>query len=213
MNMNNLNKKGQSLIELIVAMAIGVILLVGGVSAIVPILKISSNVARIQAASALGKELLDNARVLADSNWHAFGGLSMGAANGYYIVASTSPFTIATGTESVAVATTTYTRHFYLEDVYRNPTFILSAGDVGPSDQYDPSTKKITVVYSWPPNASGTIVSYLVRTGDDVVSISDWTSGPFQDGPISATRANGGFASSSNIDYSGTPGSIVVTGF
>jgi hypothetical protein len=206
--MNIKNKKGQSIIELIVAMAIGVILLVGGVSAIVPVLKISGNVARIQAASALGKELLDNTRVLADSNWHSLIGLSMGSANSYYLVASTSPFTVATGTESIIAATTTYTRYFYLEDVYRNPPFITSGGS-----EYDPSTKKITVVYSWPPSASNTIISYLTRVGDDVVSVSDWTGGGFQDGPILATRANRSFATSSGIDYTGTPGSIVVNGF
>jgi len=68
--------RGQSIMELIVAMAIGVILVVGAVSAISPILKISGDVARIQTGAALGKELLENARVLAEANWHAMDSLA-----------------------------------------------------------------------------------------------------------------------------------------
>lgn len=191
-------------------MAIGVILLVGGVSAIVPILKISSNVSRIQTASALGKELLENARVLTSSNWHALDSLSTSSVNRYYVNASSSPFTFATGTESVVVSTTTYTRFFYLDDVYRRAT---APFEPGVNDSYDPSTKKITVVYAWPPDSSNMIVSYLTRVGDDVLFVNDWTGGGNQDGPLTATSTNNSFATSSNIDYSGTPGSVVITGF
>lgn len=192
-------------------MAIGVILLVGGVSAIVPILKISSNVARIQTASSLGKELLENARVLAASNWHTLDSLSTSFANRYYVNASISPFTFATGTESIIVSTTTYTRFFYLDDVYRNLASPFEPGVAG--GDYDPSTKKITVVYTWPPNASNTIVSYLTRVGDDVLFVNDWTGGGNQAGPLTVTSTNSSFATSSNIDYTGTPGSLVITGF
>lgn len=203
------NRRGQSLIELVVALAIGVILLVGGVASIVSILKISSNVGRIQTASALGKELLENVRSLSSANWHALDGLSTTSANPYHVIASTSPFTVATGTESVIVSTTTYTRLFYLDDVYRNPTTPFEPGGT----VYDPSTKKITVVYSWPPNASNTIISYLTRSRDEVFFSNSWTGGGNQAGPFTVTSTNNGFATSSNIDYSGTPGSMAITGF
>lgn len=195
--------------ELIVAMAIGVILLVGGVAAVVPILKISSNVARIQTASALGRELLENARVLANADWHAMDRLSTSSENKYYIIASASPFAVATGTEDVVVSTTTYTRFFYLDDVHRNPTTPFEQG----GSVYDPSSRKITVVYSWAENASNTLVSYLARTRNEIFSMSNWTGGGDQDGPVTVTSTGSGFASSSNIDHTGTPGSIVITGF
>jgi hypothetical protein len=203
------DKRGQSIIELIIAMAIGVILLVGGVSAIVPMLKISSNVARIQTASSLGKELFENAKVLSSANWHAITSLSTSSANRYYIIASTSPFSVATGTESVVVSTTTYTRFFYLDDVYRYPDPPYQPG----GSAYDPSTKKITVVYTWPTNASNTLESYLTRSRDEVFFITNWGSGPGQEGPVSVTSTNSRFATSSSIDYTGQPGSIVITGF
>jgi type II secretory pathway pseudopilin PulG len=203
------NRQGQSIVELIVAMAVGVILLVGGVAAIVPMLKASKNVAQIQAASALGKELFENVRVLAEADWHALDGLSTSSAGRYYIIASTSPFAVATGTESVVVSTTTYDRFFYLDDVYRNPTAPFEPG----GSAYDPSTKRITVVYVWPTNASDTITGYLTRAVDDVLWNNNWTAGGNQSGPVTATSTNDSFATSSNIDYVGTPGSIVITGF
>ena len=165
--------------------------------------------ARIQTASALGKELLDNARVLAGSNWHAFTGLSTSSLNRYYIIASTSPFTVATGTESVTVSTTTYTRFFYIDDVYRNPSSPYEPG----GSVYDPSTRRITVVYSWPVAASNTMVSYLTRAADEILFDTGWNGGGNQDGPVGATTTNTRFASSSNIDYTGTPGSIVINGY
>lgn len=203
-------RRGQSIIELVIAMAIGVILLVGGVSIVVPILNISSNAARIQTASALGRELLENARLMAAADWHSLEGLSTSSASRYYVNASSSPFTFATGTESVIVSTTTYTRWFYLDDVYRraSPPF-----EPGVDDSYDPSTKKITVVYTWPQNASNTISSYLTRSSDEVMFMSDWTGGGGQEGPFTSTSTMDGFSTSSNVDHVGTPGSIVIMGF
>lgn len=190
-------------------MAIGVILLVGGVSVIVPVLKISGNVARIQTATSLGRELLDNARVLSSADWHAITGLSTSSDNRYYIIASTSPFSVATGTESIIISTTTFERFFYLEDVYRYPTSPYQPG----GSVYDPSSKKITVVYTWPSNASGTLESYLTRSRDHVFFTNDWGGGPGQEGPVTVTSTNNRFASSSNIDHNSQPGSLVITGF
>lgn len=191
------------------ALAIGVILLVGGVAAIVPILKISGDVARIQTASALGREVLENMRVLANANWHALDRLSTSSLNRYYVIASTSPFTVATGTEAIQVGTTTYTRFFFLDDVYRGTSSPFEPG----GSVYDPSTKKITVVYSWLSTASNTLVSYLTRARDDVLFDDSWTGGGNQSTPVTPTSSNERFATSSNIDYTGTPGSIVITGF
>lgn len=201
--------QGQSIIEIIVAMAIGVILIVGGVAAITPTLKITKDVARIQVASALGKELLENVRAFSEADWHNIDGLATTSASSYYLIASSSPFTVATGTEQVVLATTTYTRYFYLDDVHRNPSGQIDTG----SAALDPSTKKITVVYSWLDDSSNTIVSYLTRARDDVLFVDDWSGGGGQDGPVTSTSTNFRFATSSNIDPDAHPGSLVITGF
>ena len=191
-------------------MGIAIILIVGGVAAITPILKTTTDVGRIQTAAALGRELMDNVRVLSEGNWHAIDQLSTTSVYKYYLIATSSPFTVATGTESVIVSTTTYTRYFYLDGAFRNPA---SPYEPGGGNSYDPSTRKITVVYSWPPSASNTIVSYLTRARDEIYFMTDWTGGGNQTAAVTATGTAARFATSSNLDYTGTAGSIVITGY
>jgi hypothetical protein len=149
-------------------------------------------------------------RSLAQSDWHAIEELSTSSAFSYHIVASTSPFTIATGTETLVVATTTYTRSFYLNDVHRNSSGFIDATG---GSALDPSTRKITVVYGWLTNASNTMVSYITRSRDEVLFASDWSGGGGQDGPVTSTSTNSSFATSSSIDTVAHPGSLVITGF
>ena len=199
---------GQSLIEILVAVAVGVILILGAITLIAPALTTNTNVERARTAGALGKELFENARVLSEKNWHAMDSIATTSATRYYIVASSSPFTVATGTESVSVGTTTYSRYFFLDDVYRNASGKIDTG----GSALDPSTKKITVVYVWPPNASNTIVGYFGRYGDMQFHQTDWSGGSGQEGPVTATSVNSRFSSSSGIDVSTTTGSIRIQG-
>ena len=201
---------GQSLIEVLVAISIGIILIVGAVTAISPSLRIGSDIRNAQVVGALAKELADNVRVIADRDWHIIDGLATTSANRYYVVASTSPFTVATGTESILVSTSTYARYFYVDDVKRN-----TSGKIDESGMIrDPSTKRITIVYAWPPlSASSTIVAYVTRHENRIVWQTDWSRGPNQDGPYYATTSAPGFSSSSNIDYTTSTGSIVIQGF
>lgn len=200
---------GQSLVELLVAIAIGVILIAGAVAIISPALDTHRGVQGAKVAGALGKELLENVRVFGEADWHAIDALSTTSANQYYIIASTSPFTATSGIESVVVATTTYTRYFYLDDVYRNVS-----GNVlnDTSGSYDPSTKKVTVMFAWPPVASGTISTYVTRAQGQLFIQSNWSGGGNQDGPVTATTSNNTFSTSSNIDYTTTTGSIRILG-
>jgi|GEM_PF-1517910 type II secretory pathway pseudopilin PulG len=98
---------GQSLVEVLIAVAIGAILITGGVMLIVPALQSNSQATKVQAASLLGKQLLDNVRVWSEGNWNNVLALSTGTSYVYYMNTSSSPFTVATGTESIAVATGT----------------------------------------------------------------------------------------------------------
>lgn len=204
-------REGQSLIEVLVAVSLGAIFVIGAFAVLSPALKTSGDALRVQAGAALAKQLLENATVLAESNWHAIDALATSSANHYYLITSSVPFTAATGTESIAVGTTTYARAFYLEDVYRDTG---SNGKISASGSYyDPSTKKITVLYSWGPAPSSSITSYLVRAMDQVFTVTDWSGGGGQAGPVTATSVNSQFSTSSSIDATTTPGSVVISGF
>lgn len=94
-------KSGQSLIEILVAVGVGTIMLLGAITALSPAIKSQTDVNRSQVGAALGAELLDNARVFAEANWHNIDSLPVGSANKYFLNTGTSTFLIATGTEAV----------------------------------------------------------------------------------------------------------------
>jgi len=92
-------KSGQSLIEILVAIGVGVIMLVGAVTALTPAIKSLSDVSRTQGAASASKELLDNLRIFADANWHNIDTLS--TSTKYFLNTATSTFVVATGTEGI----------------------------------------------------------------------------------------------------------------
>lgn len=98
-----------------------------------------------------------------------------------------------------------FTRYFYVSDVYRDGGgYITTSGGT-----YDPSTKLITVVYSWRGGPVNQISMYLTRNQDNIYSQTDWSQGP---GALSsATSVASQFATSSNINYTSTNGSISVS--
>jgi type II secretory pathway pseudopilin PulG len=197
-------KSGQSLIEILIAVAIGFILIMGAVGIISPTIKSSSQASRAQTAIALGKELLENVRVFSEANWHNIAGLSTSSANHYYLNTSSSPFAAVSGEENITIATTTYLRYFYVEEVNRDSTGkIVTGGGIS-----DPSTKKITVAYKWPESAIRTMTVYLTRAKNNIFLQSDWAGGGGQEGPVTTT--NNRFGTSSNIDFTSSTGSIIL---
>ncbi len=196
--------EGQSLLEILIALVVGSIFVIGATSVIIPSLRSNTQAGRIQVSSALGKELLENAKVFSEADWHNIYNLNKGSANHYYLTTSTSPFSAVVGDESLIVSTTTYTRYFYVENVGRDASGnILSSGGTD-----DPSTQKITVVYSWAGGPANSFIIYLTRYVNKVLDQTDWSGGPGQNSSVTST--NNMFATSSQIDYSTTTGSIYI---
>ena len=197
-------KSGQSLIEVLVSVTIGVIIFGVVATLIVSALRAGSQAEQIQVGTGLARGLMDNVRIFSEQGWGSITALATSSANHYYLTTSTSPFSVIFGDESVSVSSTVYTRYFYLDDVGRDGAGkILQSGG-----GYDPSTKKITIVYQWPGSAVNTISTYLTRSGNNIYFQTDWSGGPGQSGPASTT--NNSFATSLNIDYSTTTGSFYI---
>ncbi len=198
-------KGGQSIIEILIAVAVGALLVIAAAGVIAPALRSNTQANRVQVVVALGKELSDNIRAWAEGDWHNVLNLATTSANVYYLNATSSPFTSATGTESVVVATTTYRRYFYIDNVQRNAagTIVSSGGSS------DPSTKRITVGYNWPQGVTTTFAFFLTRYRNNVFDQTDWSGGPNQSGPVTTT--NNQFATStSNVAYDSSTGSILL---
>ena len=189
--------------EVLLAVGLGTLLIIVAVSTIVPALTIGRNIVPVQTGAALGMELMNNVRVWSEGDWHNMLALATGTANVYYINASTSPYVSVTGTQSVVVGTSTYMRSFRASDVYRTGGAVVTSGGT-----YDPSTKLVTVVYALPMGVTSSMSAYLTRHGDVLFDQTDWSGGPGVATPVSVIGT--GFATSSNIDYATTTGSIYV---
>ncbi len=222
MNHTLRERRAQSLIEVLIAAAIGVVMIGAASALIVPALRTSTQTTRAQIGGALGKELLENVRVWAEGDWHNISSLATTSANHYYVNATGSPVVVSSGDQAVVVSTTTYTRYFYVDDVVRKFDAIVGAGPKGgiPGCLYpaggelpvcfeDPSTKKITVEYSWPQSSIYSLSVYLTRHRNSVFVQTDWSGGPGQEGPVTAVN-NKFSASSGNVSYSSTTGSILL---
>lgn len=193
---SNASRRAQSIVEVLIAIGIGVLFVGAAISLIMPSLQAGSQATSVQASSALAKGLLDNVRTWSEGNWNNILNLATGAGHRYYLNTTASPFVVSGGTEHLMLGTTTYSIGFSLQDVYRNSTgsIVTSGGS------YDPSTKQITAYYSWPLAATRTMVMYLTRNENFVLIQNDWSGGPGQNGPMTSTNSQ--FATSSNIEYS-----------
>src|SRR5258708_2793611 len=186
---------GQSLIEVLVAIGIGVLFIVAAVSLIAPALKVNTTANSAQTAGALSKELGDNVRAWAGGSWNNVFSLATSSANQYYLNTLFSPFAAAQGTETITAGSSTYQRYFYVDDVYRDSNG--NATSTASGNSYDPSTKKITIVSvpatlgpaisSWPTTTPSSYATqsasavayngYIYETGGEDPQTGDSTSG------------------------------------
>lgn len=196
--------RGQSLVEVLIALAVGTILVLGIILAIQFSLKVNRDSEKIQISSALAHELMDNIKIFVQSDWHNILNLATTSVNHYYLNTTTTPFSAVAGEENITLSTTTYIRYFYVDDVYRDSSGKITSG----SGTFDPSTKKITVVYRWEGGNNRLIISYVTRSHNNIFIQTDWSGGGGQIGPI--TSINNKFDTSTNIDFSTTSGSILL---
>lgn len=198
-------RNGQSLIEILVASGIGIILVTGAVTLIGPALKSSTVFTRQSVGVGLGSELLKQVKSWGEADWSRIASLATSSANAYYLNATSSPFSVATGTQYVLVSTSTYLRYFYLDDVGRDAAgFIAAAGGAN-----DPSTKKVTAVYGYANGPTSTMVMYIARFPHRMYMQTDWSGGGGVNGPATTTGTT--FSTSSNVNYTTTTGSILLS--
>jgi|GEM_PF-6742341 len=191
-------QNGQSLIEIMLGVGIFAVFLIGIVSAIVPALHTRTAASDIEVASSAGGELLNNVLIASEANWPGTLERATGTAHTYFMNASTSPFSVATGTETLAIGTSTITRYFFITDAYRDTSGNLTSSPLN----YDPATKLVNVVYKTLGGATGTLATYITRNNDSVYSQGDWSGGAGDAGPITAPK-NDFFTASTSVNWAG----------
>jgi hypothetical protein len=178
--MSNISKKsrrGQSLMELLIGMAVGAVLIIGSAAIITSSLQENGQVTSVEIQAQLGEELLNNTKAWSQGNWSALLALATGTSNTYYLNTASSPFSVTSSVESIVNNGVTFNRSFYINDVYRDNNGNVTTTVSG--NFYDPSTKLITttvqVSSSTVPATSYSM--YLTRNNANYFSQQTWVGG------------------------------------
>lgn len=179
---NSKSKSGQSLIELLIAMALAAILLPALMAGLVLSRQGRPQTTQRTAATALLREAEESVRSLRARGW------SFVSTNpSFHTYISGSAWALASGSEVI----NGYTRSIKISDVSRASGKIVTSGGT-----LDPSTKLVTITVSWttPYSSSVSTNFYLTRYRDNIVwiqtSIADFTAGVFTKTAVEATNGS-----------------------
>ena len=213
------HEDGFSMFEILVAISIFAVIGIVAAQLIAVGLDTNKKGGQKTTANAIAKEVMETAQAVATEQWNLLHGLSKGSGNKYYPANTTAIcgsekwcFATTTSGESAIVNNLTYTKYFYVDNVSRDAATrnIVESGGTN-----DPSTQKVTVVVAWQGGGgtglgTTTASSYLTRSRNTAAVQTGWTASGQESNPSTGEDAdfNSSFSASSNIDYTGTPGSI-----
>lgn len=216
------DNNGQSLVEIIVGLAISAILITAAATAIALTLKESFEIKTSQVAASLSQEYLDNVQTMAESDWVYV--YDRGNGYPYSLTASGTTYAATNGATTTVVAGRTFTRSFVLNKVKRDSCgvgditeSVLIACNMEVGSNYvadDPSTLKVAVAVNWEGGRTISQSQYLTRHSNFVFHQSDWSGGDNQNSFATTSEGaivNNKFASSTNINFSATSGSLFVS--
>lgn len=201
-------RRGQSLIDLLIGIAVGAILIGGSIAILTPSFIENKQAGSIQSQAELADELATNIKAWAGGGWDNVLALATGTANTYFLNTSASPFVAVTtgpvGLQQITLGSSTYNRYFYLTDVYRDAKG--NATTTASGTFYDPSTKLVTVIVV----ASSTTATpttykfYLNRDAADSFNQASWSGGSGQAAALTVASATYFAATSVSVTASGT---------
>ncbi len=181
--MSSSSRRGQSLIELLVGITIGVLFITAAIGLITVSLRIDFQNKFSQTAGELNQELVEQLTTFASSDWHNIDTLTRATeysflpnGSGWFTTPAAGPVTITPTTGD-----TPYDVSFIINDVYRAS---ITDDTISETGVLDPSLLKVTAKTQW--NQSGqienlTLSKYLARTQNRVWQQTDW-SGTIQPG-------------------------------
>jgi type II secretory pathway pseudopilin PulG len=197
------SQRGQSLIELVVGIGIGVLFITAAVGIITVSLRIDFQNKFAQTAAELNQQLIEQVATYANADWHNLDTRPLGTA--LRLATTTQGFIVGNvGSSTKVLDGNTYDTSFSLEAVCRNA---LDAFIECPASPADPSTFKVTVATQW--HQGDTLpelrlVHYLTRIRDRVWHQNDWSNGSttWSGSPLSeATMDQGWFHNATNTEW------------
>ncbi len=222
------HQTGQSLIEVIIGATIAGIFILGA-SNLLSISNIGSyRNKEQQTATFLAQELVENVSAYADAKWYCVSvgscaatkgiyNLNKGSTNKYFL--ANMPFEWMSGEETVAVSNINYIRHFFVENICRNPDGSIAgvqSGTCGGVTVEDPSTQKITVVIKWTTggqNFNLKLEKYIARIRNAAIVQTDWSGGSGQSGLYSDVTKYDIATGAADGGATGLKGTIKINGY
>ena len=223
-------QKGQSLIEILVSIAIGAVVFGSIVVAVSAGVRLNFESKTTQIASSLARQTIDRVSSIAESNWQNVYSLpTKGLNSQYYPTASGTTLVILAGATTTIIEGRTFTYWFSVENVNRTKcglgeitvlatTSCPTTEGAGENEIYeDPATQKITAKVSWQPgNHLLTITQNISRKRNLSFIQTDWSGGYNQENfPTTTSGAivNNKFSTSTNIAYDASTGQIFLSNF
>lgn len=207
------NNRGQSLIEILVALGLVVTVMMMALGIMRFLIRLGANDPVAQAGAMAAKKAAESVTEAAAGSWQAVAGAVQGQQ--YHVATSTNGFTLALGAVTSTVNGITYTQYVTVDPVLRSATDTIVAA--GGTD--DPATKKITITSSWwygGATSTEVIESYVARTRNESIVQTDWIGGstcPSTDPVIPAGGTPTQFClATPGLDYTSTPGSLRIQG-
>ena len=212
-----MNKNGQILTELIIAIAITVVIAAIGAQLIGVSLYSAGSSEERQSVVRLAEEIFEALRAITQGNNASSQGWnrlylppdgtgnpvnSKGESNQYKIIISGNEWQIAVGSSTITLENKDYNRYFIIENVSRGANGAIES--VYNSSNDDPHTQKIIVFVSKIGGSQFTFSEYFSRYLNESTAQTSWSGGSGQCGPYGATSSVSGYCSTDgNIDISG----------
>ncbi|PIT92611.1 MAG: hypothetical protein COU08_01280 [Candidatus Harrisonbacteria bacterium CG10_big_fil_rev_8_21_14_0_10_42_17] len=184
------SRKGQSLIEILLAVTVGGILLVGVVSLINIVLQSGRQNVFFQNAALLNQDMMDKVRSYAERQWYCDTETTCGLYNLSKTPDIHSVQEVSGILEAVLGALVSdlgdgvmYATSFVLQNVCRDDTTDVITINLGPSqicsgnETEDPSTQFVTVITGWTfggQQSSLSLSSYVTRSKNRVFHQTNW---------------------------------------
>lgn len=195
--------KGQSLIEMLLAISVAVIIIAAG-SQIVYVSLESNRISAHQTVRAnLAQEAIEALETIKNANWHNIYSLTKNTQE-YYPKVVSGEWTLSANTDdkTITINGVNYNRWIILSNANRDAN-----GNISASGSDDPSTQKATVVVSVTTLPDLVITIYLTRWANNTAAQTNWSGGAGQESPLISFGSQY-FSDDANVDTTTTPGLI-----
>lgn len=207
--LNFKNKSGQSLIEILIAMAVGTITILAAVTVLTLMLRVGKQDVSFQTAAFLEQEVVDNLLVTAERDWQEVAETSDNKKYYLKITETKGVFEIVEGTKTVAIDDVDYTYYIEFDEVNRS-----SSGAISSSGSKDPSTRRVELLVTWKfqgDDEISTVTKYITRSKNEVFRQTNWSGGPTKatsDETVDAITHR--FYESEGLDFVFQPGLLKI---